>query len=531
MNCLAVETEGRLLIVDCGVMFSNDSLGIDLMHPGFEYLVERRDDIEGVILTHAHEDHLAGLPFLLREIDVPIYGGTYALGLLNAKMAEAEYTPQLMARPLHLHKSVTLGPFSVSSFPMPHSIVQNSGLVIDMPKGRILHTGDFKLGMMGDGGSAALKTLGKAAEGGIDLMLADSTGAEELDVAGEESHVATTIERFIRETEHRVFVAIFSSNIQRMEAVIRAAVNNGRKVALCGRSVQNHLRIARATYGMGVPPDAIVPMEEAASLPRQEVVFIVSGTQGEGRSALSRIANGNHHVLTVDPGDLVILSSRFIPGNEIAISKMIDQLLMKRTRVVHRGILGQIHVSGHGGKQEIAAAVRAVKPRCYLPVHGTYRHLVAGAALAETEGIDNVAVAVNGQFVRISDAGIAVEERPMPIRRVFVDRGGSLSESAVKDRRILGSNGLLVVTLTLDKAGHLGGDIDVVARGVVSNELLPWFGGIIRDKVIELISSLDDEACDDDICVCREIVRSGLRKFLNKQVSREPLVLVSVLRI
>lgn len=527
MNCLIIEAEGRLLLIDCGVMFPGDDLGIDVIHPGFEYLWERQDDIEAVVLTHGHEDHITGLPFLLREIDLPVYGGNYALGLLKVKVGEMDYTPGLMARKLHLLQKTDLGPFSVTSFPMPHSIIQNTGLLIQTPAGRILHTGDFKLGMTKDGGVSALATLTQMGDGEIDLMTVDSTGAEEPDVAGEETTVAATLNTLFKEARHRVFVAIFSSNIQRMASVIKAATRSGRRIALCGRSVQNHFRIARASGGINIPTESVISLEDSAALPRSEVAVIVSGTQGEGRSALNRISRGTHHVLSVEKDDLVVLSSRFIPGNELAISAMIDRLLMLGARVIHRGVNRGVHVSGHGGMTEIRAAIDAVRPRCYLPVHGTFRHLTAGAAIAQSVGIANIDVAVNGQTVTVSKNGIAVGEPSVPVRRVFVDRGGILSESIIRDRRILASNGSVTVTLVLDEDNRLHGKINATSRGVVTQELMAWFADEVQEKAKNILFDVKDEQCEN----LTEVIRTQLRKFVSKLISREPLVTVTIIRV
>lgn len=525
MNCLIVEAEGRLLLIDCGVMFPSDDFGIDVIHPGFEYLWERRDDIEAVVLTHGHEDHISGLPFLLREFDLPVYGGNYALELLKAKVGEVDYATGMMPRTLHLLQKTDLGPFSITSFPMPHSIIQNTGLLIQTPAGRILHTGDFKLGMTKDGGVSALATLKQMAEVEVDLMLADSTGAEEPEVAGEEAAVASTLNTLFKEARHRVFVAIFSSNIQRMASVIQAAKLSGRRIALCGRSVQNHYRIARARGGIDFPVESIINLDDATTLPRSEVAVIVSGTQGEGRSALNRISRGMHHVLSVEKDDLVILSSRFIPGNELAISEMIDRLLMLGAQVIHRGINRKIHVSGHGGKPEIRAAIDAVRPRCYLPVHGTFRHLKAGAVIAQSVGIDNIDVAINGQSVTVSKSGMTVGEPTVPVRRVFVDRGGILSESIIKDRRILAANGSVTVTFVLDEDNRLQGNINVTSRGVVTQELADWFAGEVRKKAKNVLLDAMDEEYEN----LTEVIRTQLRKFVSKLISREPLVSVSVI--
>ncbi len=528
MNCLVIETAGRLLVVDCGVMFSSEQTGVDLIHPGFEYLVQRQHDIEGIVLTHAHEDHVSGIPFLLQQIDAPIFTGTYAIGLLNKKTAEAGFAVKPMTRELQHHRPTDIGPFRVTAFPMPHSIVQNTGLLIEMPSGRLLHTGDFKLRANGsDGGQAALDTLSQAASGPIDLMLSDSTGAEETEDVGEESQVADTLDELFSRSAGRVFTATFSSNLYRVRSVMQIAQKHGRKVALCGLSVQNHIHIAKTVCGLDLPPCDTVSMEEALLVSRDKLAVIVSGTQGEYRSSLNRLALDTHHQLRIDPGDTVILSSRIIPGNELAISKMIDRLITRGAKVIHQHNRKDVHVSGHGGKNEIRRAIAAVQPRCFIPVHGTVHHLNACADLAREAGVKHVAVALNGQVVQCGDNGLSIRETPVPTHRVYVDRGRSLPDGVIRERRILGANGVLFVTVPLDRNGGLGGSVEVMSKGVIAEESTPWLAGLVEAKVPEILERLE-QVERGNTPECHDRLRSGLRRHLSKIIAREPLVLVRI---
>ncbi len=528
MNCLVVETEGRLLIVDCGVMFANDS-GIDLIHPSFEYLKQRQEDLEGVVLTHAHEDHLSGIPFLLRELDLPIYCGDYAAELLKNKSSEHEHVIAPMLRPLTPGDRIALGPFSVTPFPMPHSIVQNTGLVIDMPKGRILHTGDFKLGIEGaDKGVSTLDTLKGAAEGRVDLMLADATGAEEREPAGDESEVYEVIDGIFDGAPKRIFAAIFSSNIRRLDSLLRLASRHGRTIGLAGRSVQNHVRIGLATSELFAPAGLIQPLEKVAEMPKEKTLVIVSGTQGEFRSALSRLAHGHHHLLKVTPEDRVILSSRFIPGNEIAISMTIDNLLHRGAAVYHRYNTPGIHVSGHGSAGEIAAAIRTVGPKSFMPVHGTLRHLKAGAALARSVGVQNVAVATDGQTLHWTRSKLTVEDGAPPTRRVYIDNGGRLPGSALKERRLLGTSGVISIAFLVDDSG-VPGDIRVTSRGVVAEEIEAWASELVSGRVRSVAAVAASRGDRPD--ALQDTVRNAVRKLVQKRLSRDPLVLVSVIPI
>jgi len=529
MNCMAVESGGRILLIDCGAMFSSEGIGIDLIHPGFEYVNERREDLEGVVITHAHEDHIAGVPFLLREVDIPVFGTPYALGLLREKMEEFQTAPKLAAHKIVPGEEITIGPFSVKSFPMPHSIIENMGLRISTPGGRLLHTGDFKLGLEApDQGEATLQTLRENAEGGIDLMLADSTGSEEDNTAGEEAVVAKALEGLIRDADGRVFVAIFSSNIRRLGSLIDVASKCGRQVTLCGRSVLNHFSIASGVGGITVPTGLMTPLDKAADLPGQRSLVVVSGTQGEMRSALGRLAYNRHHIFNVEKNDLVILSSRFIPGNELAIGRVIDQLHQLGAKVFHRGIQSDVHVSGHGSRTEIKKAISAVNPRCFMPVHGTYRHMVACGDLAREAGVMHVAVASDGDLVSCSQAGLEVSPSHAAVRRVFIDGKSGLSETIIRDRRLLGSHGVLVVTFVADDEGFVDGGIELIARGVTQDEALPWLTEQITNKVEEAIQDMDEEDRRNPTRAA-ELIRGALRRKVRKLISREPYVLVSVL--
>jgi ribonuclease J len=529
MNCLAVEARGRLLLIDCGAMFSSEGLGIDLILPGFDFLAERRGDIEGLVLTHAHEDHVAGVPYLLREIDVPVYGGAYSLGLLAGKMADVSPTPKLIPRKLNQESRIELGPFSLETFPMPHSTVENTGLIIDTPGGRILHTGDFKLQLKGpDKGRQVLARLKAAAGIPVDLMMADSTGSEEDEIAGEETEVAAAIDKLIQDAAGRVFVAIFSSNVKRLQLLLEIAKKHDRRVALCGRSVQTHVGVSTKIGALSIPSDLMVPQENAMETDRRRSLAVVSGTQGETRSALGKLSENAHHLLKIEKDDLVILSSRFIPGNELAIGRMIDRLSRLGARVVHRGIRSDIHVSGHASKREILQAIKTVGPRCFMPVHGTYRHLVACAALAKEAGVDHIQVASDGQIAQCDPGGLFIKNGFASVRRTYIDGGGGLDENAMKDRRILGSHGVLVVSFSKSGASGVLGSVEVIARGVTRDEAVPWLTSEVRKKVTSILGEMDpsDRANPDK---CSDLIRSQLRKFLSKLISREPYVLVSVL--
>lgn len=528
MNCLVLEASSRLLVVDCGVMFPTpDRYGIELVHPSFEYLLGNRDRIDGVVLTHGHEDHIAAVPYLLREVDVPVYGAPYTLGLVEERMGEFDHSGRLVSRRLDPGGSATIGPFGVETFAMPHSIVDNMGLFLETPAGNVLHTSDFKLGMRGpDGGRSVLDMLRSYGERGVDLMISDSTGAEESEPAGDESEVLENLAALARETSGRIYVAIFSSNIRRLESIGRVAVETGRKLVLSGRSVLTHARVASHVGALRQPPDLVAPLEAASGMEPGEQIVVLSGTQGEERSALGKVAAGTHRHLKVGEGDVVVLSSRFIPGNEIAISRMIDRLLKQGARVVHRGNHAGVHVSGHGSREEIAAAIEAVSPSAFVPAHGTYRHMEATGRLAREAGVASTRVVSNGEVVRLEGGRLSVERERVPVDEILIDAGSSVPEQAMRDRWLLGNRGLLHVMWDADGDGRVASSIDVVLRGVTSDGAAPWVADQIRGEVGRVVSRLDDESRRDP-GACSEAVRSALRKFTSKTISREPLVIVT----
>lgn len=531
MNCLAIEAAGRILVLDCGVMFpSPDEPGVDVIHPSFEHLVAERDKVAGVVLTHGHEDHVAGVPYLLRELDVPIWGSAYTLALVERRFKESG-GGRLVSRVLPVGGSAALGPFSIRSFPMPHSIAENKGLVVEAPGRRILHTGDFKLGMCGpDRGRTALGALAEAGAAGVDLMICDSTGAEEAEDAGEEDVVEARLGELVRGTRGAVYVAIFSSNVKRMGSLCNVARACGRKLVLAGRSVVAHAEVAASVGLLGLDRGLLVPVEEAPSRPPGELLVLVAGTQGEERSALGRIAAAEHRHLRVAEGDLVVLSSRFIPGNELAISRMIDRLLRQGARVVHRGTDAGVHVSGHGSRREIDAAIRAVRPKAFLAAHGTFRHLLASAEIARSAGVARALAVANGEIVRLSAEGPALEGARAPVGRVLIDGEAGVPEPTMRERKLLGSCGLLHAIWNADPEGLPEGAIEVVARGVIADEALPWFASEVRAKIRGVLGELDPEVRRTPQ-LCREAVRSALRRFVDKGICREPYVIVTILNL
>ena len=532
MNCLVLEAAGRLLIVDCGVMFPEEENGVEVVHPSFDFLLQQADRIEGVWITHGHEDHIGAVPYLLENLDIPVYAPPYALGLIREKLSERvlPFTPRL--RTITANEPVTMGPFRLTPVPVAHSIIDSMALVAETPGGTILHSGDYKLDLDGVGPDLCptLRRLKEAIpQTGIDLLLSDSTGIEEKGVTGSERVVTERIDEILGEARGRVFVALFSSNVERVEAVAKLAVKHQRRVALSGRSVNVHTRIASDLGRLRLPAERIVSLEEAAQLPPREILVIISGTQGEPRSNLVRLAEGTHRYLSVSEGDLVILSSRFIPGNELAISRMIDGLLRQRATVVHHQIDPRIHVSGHARHDEQKLVLETIRPRCFIPVHGTLRHLVTHAHLARSLGVGQVEVMENGDIAELSSRGVKRMDERIPVGRIHVDGVGGLSEMVIRERRHLGDRGILVVVLMMDPdRGCLRQIPEIITKGVVQAEAEAAF---VAEATAVLVKELKEAPskvlCETD--AVRELARRVIKRFVTKTLERQPVLIPVVL--
>ncbi len=532
MNCLVLETEGRRLLVDCGVMFPEEETGVEVVHPSFDGLADRADCIEGVWITHGHEDHIGAVPYLLERFDVPVYAPPYAAGLLREKLRERTlpFAPRIHATPDG--EAVTLGPFRLTSLQVAHSIIDATALLAETPAGTILHTGDFKLGLDGDG-PAGSPTLGRLRSvlpsSGLDLLLSDSTGAEESGATGPESGVIERLDEILAGAQGRVFVALFSSNVERLEAVARLGVKHGRRVALAGRSVQLHTRVATELGRLRLPVERLVSPEDAARFPREQLLVIISGTQGEPRSNLVRLAEGSHRFLTIAEGDLVILSSRFIPGNEVAIGRMIDGLIRQGAQVIHHLLDPRIHVSGHGRSDDQRLLIEAVRPRCFMPVHGTLRHLVAHAGLARRSGVPQVELMENGQVIELSSHGLRRLDRRIPVGRMHVDGAGGLSEMVIRERRHLGDRGIVVAVLQIDpEKGCLRQPPEIITRGVVQAEAEPAFLAEATSALVKEFRDAPAAALSQPDAV-RELARRVLKRYVTRTLDRQPVIVPVIL--
>jgi ribonuclease J len=533
MNCLAIEADGRIAVVDCGILFPNENIGVDVIAPDLSWLRERKERVGAVYLTHGHEDHVGALSFLLREIPVPVYGTRFTLELLKPRLAEAGVKADLReVAPGDVREAGEASPISAEFFSVTHSIPDACGLALRTPQGTILHTGDFKLDPAPVRGPqtdlARIAALGRE---GVRLLLSDSTNAEREGTSLSESQVAPALEAAFEGARGRVFVACFASNIHRLQQVITAARGFGRRVALLGRAMENNVRLATALGYLDMPGWMPVGFPEARELPRREVCILTTGTQGEPRSALARLARGEHPDLELARGDLVVLSSRYIPGNEIAVGQVVNELCRRGAEVAYEG-LAPLHVSGHAQAAEQRRIIQLARPGHFVPIHGEYRHLARHAAHAAAEGVPGRSVLVDGQVLELSDAGVRVLDERVPVGRVYTDRdalfGADIGALVVKDRRLLADAGLCIAVLAVEKAsGAIVRGPELFAKGVAGFE---GSEDELRGEALRALEELSPQA-RADVSEVQEVLRVAVRRWFRRTTGKKPTVLPVVLEL
>jgi ribonuclease J len=474
MNCLVMEAEQRLIVIDCGLTFPDREPGVELIHPDFETLLARQKDLLAIVLTHGHEDHVGAIPYLLRDIDreIPVYGPPYALQVLRERLAEIEVQhppPLIETKPREV---IHLGPFEITPFRVTHSIPDSTGLVLKTPAGTVVHTGDFKLERDPlDGQSSDEELLRSTGDAGVRLLLSDSTNSEVAGCAGREQDVEAALRSRIEQAPARVIVCMFGSNIHRVGAVLRAAASTKRRVLLMGRSLRTHSRIARELGLLPDHPIALVQEDEAQKIPRNELLVLATGSQGEPAAALRRMANGTHHKLKLERGDEVILSSRIIPGRERQVQSMMDSLERSGVRVYSRQDDASLHVSGHAGRDEQQRMLELTRPRAFIPVHGSYVHLTRHVALAQKLGVSDTLIVENGAIVELDEHTMQVVGG-VPIGRIHLQAGEAIDGPILHERTRLSEGGVVVVTVRLDASGRLSSPVHVGTRGVVDQDTL-----------------------------------------------------------
>ncbi|GAA1479191.1 ribonuclease J [Nocardioides aestuarii] len=529
-NMTVFEYAGRLLIVDCGVLFPEENHpGVDLILPDFEPIRDRLDDVEALVLTHGHEDHIGATPFLLRERgDIPLVGSELTLALLGSKLREHRLR-ETVHHKVREGDTLTFGPFELEFVAVNHSIPDALAVAIRTGAGLVLHTGDFKMDQLPlDGRITDLRSFARLGEEGVDLFMVDSTNAEVPGFTTSEQEIAPVIERVFHESDQRIIVACFASHVHRVQQVLDAAVEHGRKVGYVGRSMVRNMAIARDLGYLDVPPGVVVDAKELADLAPEKQVLISTGSQGEPLSALARIAQRNHNFVHLVPGDTVVLASSLIPGNENAVYRVINGLARLGANVVHKGN-ALVHVSGHASAGELLYCYNIVRPRNVMPVHGEIRHLLANGALARRTGVpeEQVVIAEDGVVVDLVD-GVASVAGKVECGYVFVDGSsvGDITESDLKDRRILGEEGFISVIVVVDSVtGKVSGGPEIHARGFAEDD--STFDEI-KQPIIDALHRARSEGVDDNYQL-QQTVRRVVGRWVNQAHRRRPMIIPVVI--
>jgi ribonuclease J len=530
-NMTVFEYDGRLLIVDCGVLFPEDQQpGVDLILPDFRAIENRLDDIDAIVLTHGHEDHIGAVPFLLRmRGDVPVIGSKFTLALLAAKCREHRQDPTLIE--VTERERRTAGPFDLEFFAVNHSIPDALAVAIRTPAGLILHTGDIKLDQLPlDGRLTDLGGFAQLGDEGVDLFLVDSTNAEVPGFVTPEREIGPVLDNVIARATQRVIVACFASHVHRVQQVLDVAVKHGRRVAFVGRSMVRNMGIAGDLGYLQMPPNLLIDLNDAMELPEHEVLFVSTGSQGEPLSALSRMARGEHRQISIRPGDTVVLASSLIPGNETAVFGVVNGLVRLGAHVVHQGN-AKVHVSGHASAGELLFLYNAVRPSNVMPVHGEWRHLRANADLAISTGVpsDQVVLAEDGVVVDLVDGRAKISGR-VEVGHVYVDglSVGDVGESTLSDRLILGEGGFISITVAVEgSTGRAVTAPTISGRGFSDDPKA-------LDEVVSLVemelSRTEAEGITDTHRIA-QIVRRVVGRWVAEKYRRRPMIVPTVIPV
>jgi ribonuclease J len=535
MNSTVLEYGDDMMLIDCGLMFPDEEmLGIDIVIPDFTYLLENRHKLRGIVITHGHEDHTGALPYLLRDLKVPVYGTKLTLGFIHEKLVEHDLAGKVELIPVKPRDIIKLGVFTVEFIRVTHSIVDGVGLGIRTPVGNIVHTGDFKIDPTPvDGELLDFNLFTQYGREGVELLMSDSTNATVGGFTFSEKEVRRAFEDIFYKAKKRIIIASFASNIHRIQQAMEVAEMFGRKVILNGRSMVDNARIATELGYLKIPDGMMARLEDLKDIPDDKVVIITTGSQGEPMSAMNRIAMNEHKQIRISPGDTVIISAKAIPGNERPISRIINHLFMRGAEVIYEKT-SEVHVSGHASKEELKLMLNIVRPKYFIPVHGEYRHLISHANLAKKVGIpeENIFVLKDGDIVELSEGG-AMKGGYVQAGRVFIDgKGiGDVGDEVLRDRMRLANDGIVIVILTVEKlSGKVVSGPDIVSRGFVfedaSQELMAEAKDLIEDVLLTMTPETKSE-----IPLVQQAMRSALKKFIKKRMDRLPMILPMVIEI
>lgn len=537
MNSMALRYGDDIIVIDAGMMFpDSELLGVDIVTPDFSYLEQHSAMVRGLVLTHGHEDHIGGIPFLLSQLNIPVYGTEFTLALVERRLEEHELLGDAKLKSVKPGERITLGPFVVEFIRVTHSIVSAVALAITTPLGVVIHTGDFKVDPTPtDNELFDLHTLAEYGKRGVLLLLSDSTNVDRPGYTESERAVGPRLEDLFLRSERRLILSCFSSSIHRLQQILDLAAEHGRKVAFLGRSMLNVTEIAHNLGLLSVPDSTLLRPQDIMQMPPKKVAVVVSGTQGEPMSALSRVAVDNHKHLSLQPGDTVVLSSRIIPGNEKAIYRMMNHVARRGADLVYGTMNPPIHVSGHASEEELKLVLNLVRPRYFVPIHGEYRQLAKHASLAQhlrSFGLKDTFVMETGDTLEIDKTG-ARRGAKITVGRVCIDSGSLddvVEDLIIRDRRHLSEDGFVLPIIAINKnTGKSEGLPEIVSRGFVSGDN----SGVLQEARAVVARTLESSTAEErgDWGVMQEKIRADLKRFLSKQTQRRPLIIPVILEV
>ena len=538
MNCFALEQRGQILLVDCGVTFDDRGIGVDVIHPSFAALEQYEADgarIVGVVVTHGHEDHIGALPYLLRRFDCPVYAPPYALGLIRERLGEHEILQYARLNEVRVRTPFAVGSFLVEPIRVTHSIADATAVAIRTDAGMVIHSGDFKIDPHPeDGETFDADRLRELGDEGVALLLSDSTNVDSIGTTGSEEIVHEALEAIVENAKGAVVVGVFASNVHRLRMLGEIALKTGRKLVLLGRSVQTHSRVAHATGYLGWPTGLVHPAERARELPPARILGIATGTQAEERAALGRLARGDHHAMSIGAGDTVVMSSRIIPGHEPEVYELMGNLLRLGVELITRGTDKRVHVSGHAHQDEQRKMIELVRPRSFVPLHGTLHHLRKHAEIARSYGAD-ARVIENGQRLRLSELGLEENGR-VESGRVHRFAGHEIAPSVLRERGQLAETGIAFAAVPVTARGELSGEIVIETRGIVDAETAIELVARAKNEAaraiadVQMVKSIHDGGTTRDDASIVAAVRSAIRRTFFQATGSKCVCIVVVQR-